>query len=113
MAGAPLGNQNAKKGAEWRQALKRALAHSSGKTFREGLDKVATAVVKRALEGDTAAYREIADRMDVPLGIESRRRSRAERRRSCKARHASHGSGRGRGRRIRPFRTYGDVEIAG
>jgi hypothetical protein len=61
---APIGNQNAKKGAEWRQALKRALAHHSGKTFREGLDDVAVKVVSAAVSGDDKAWKEIADRMD-------------------------------------------------
>lgn len=64
MAGAPVGNQNAKKGAEWRQALKRALAHRSKKTYREGLDIVAQKVIDAACDGDVAAWKEIADRMD-------------------------------------------------
>ena len=56
--------------------------------------------------------REVADRMDVPLGIGSRREPRGAAPLS-QARHASRRSGRGLGRRVRPFRTYGDVEIAG
>ena len=62
--GAQPGNQNAKKGAEWRQAIKRALAHKSGKTFREGLDMVAQQVVEAACNGDIAAWKEIGDRTD-------------------------------------------------
>ena len=59
--------------------------------------------------------REIADRMDVPLGIGSRREPRGAAPLS-QARHASRRSGRsGRGLRWRGrrVRTYGDVEIAG
>ena len=56
--------------------------------------------------------REVADRMNVPLGIGSLREPRGAAPLS-QARHASRRSGRGRGRRIRPFRTHGDVEIAG
>jgi hypothetical protein len=62
--GAPTGNKNAKKGAEWRQAIKRALAHKSGKTFREGLDLVATQFVEAACNGDPWAMKEIGDRID-------------------------------------------------
>jgi hypothetical protein len=62
---APLGNDNAAKGAEWRQAIKRALAHKAGATFREGLDKVATKLVDAAVEaGDQWAIKEIGERMD-------------------------------------------------
>jgi hypothetical protein len=63
-SGGQPGNQNATKGAEWRQALKRALSHKSGKTYREGLDEVAVKVVDAACSGDVPAWREIADRMD-------------------------------------------------
>ena len=62
--GGQPGNQNAKRGADWRQALKRALAHKSGKTYREGLDQVASKVVEAACNGEYQAWREIADRMD-------------------------------------------------
>ena len=62
--GAPIGNQNAAKGAEWKQAIKRALAHRSGKTYREGLDEVATEFVKAAAGGDAWAMRELGDRID-------------------------------------------------
>lgn len=62
--GAQPGNKNASKGAEWRQAIKRALAHKSGKTYREGLDLVATKFIESASNGDAWAMKEIGDRID-------------------------------------------------
>lgn len=67
--GAQLGNRNAKKGAEWRQALKRALAHEGGGTsYRDGLDKIATAYVKAAISGEPWALKDIGDRFDGKPG---------------------------------------------
>ena len=63
-SGGQPGNNNATKGAEWRQAIKRALAQKSGKTYREGLDKVAKKFVEAACNGDPWAMKEIGDRMD-------------------------------------------------
>lgn len=63
-SGGQPGNQNAAKGAEWRQAIKRALAHDSGKTYREGLDTVAKKFIEAAKNGDPWAMKEIGDRMD-------------------------------------------------
>ena len=62
--GGQPGNINATKGAEWRQAIKRALAHKSGKTYREGLDRVARKFVEAAENGDAWALKEIGDRID-------------------------------------------------
>lgn len=62
--GGQAGNQNAKKGAEWRSAIKRALSRHSEKGWREGLDKVADEFVKAAANGDPWALREIGDRID-------------------------------------------------
>jgi len=71
MAGAPKGNKNAaKKRLPWQQALKRALtryADGEGEkrpNFRRGLDRVADAVVKAAVGNDTAAWKEIGDRLE-------------------------------------------------
>lgn len=61
---APTGNQNAKVGREWREALRRAMAHRSEGDYRNTLLQIADAVVQRALEGDKDAWREIADRED-------------------------------------------------
>ena len=63
-SGAQPGNDNASKGAEWRQAIKRALAHKSGKTYREGLDKVAIEFVEAACNGDQWAVNHLGDRLD-------------------------------------------------
>ena len=62
--GAQPGNDNATKGAECKQALKRALAHKSGQTFREGLDLVMTKYVEAACNGEPWAMRDIQDRLD-------------------------------------------------
>lgn len=64
MSGAPEGNTNAKKGMECRLALKRALSHHSGKTFREGLDDVMQQYVKAACKGESWAIRDMIDRLD-------------------------------------------------
>ena len=63
-SGAQPGKQNAKKGSEWRQAIKRALAHESGKTYREGLDICAKEFVKAAKAGEAWAFKELGDRVD-------------------------------------------------
>jgi len=63
-SGGQPGNQNAAKGAEWRQAIKRALARRSGKTYREGLDEVADKFTQAAADGDAWAMKEIGDRID-------------------------------------------------
>lgn len=62
--GGQPGNSNATRGAEWRQAIKRALSHKSGKDYRAGLDLIASQIVDAACEGDQWAIREIGDRID-------------------------------------------------
>ncbi len=57
--GAPKGNRNAKKGSMFRDALHKVLARDKG-----SLERIARALVMRAGEGDLAAIREIADRLD-------------------------------------------------
>lgn len=64
MAGAPLGNQNAKQGAEWRSAIKRALSRRSGENWRKGLDELADRYIEAAALGDAWALKDIADRLD-------------------------------------------------
>ena len=64
MAGAPEGNKNAARGAECRQALKRALSRKSTKTYREGLDLVMDEYVSAACEGESWAIRDMIDRLD-------------------------------------------------
>jgi hypothetical protein len=63
-SGAQPGNQNARKAKLWEQALKRALARSSGSTVDAGLDKIADIVVTNALNNDARSIDEIGNRMD-------------------------------------------------
>lgn len=61
---APEGNQNARKGADWRQALKRALARHGNGTYHDGLEKLAAKYVKAAEKGEAWALKDIGDRFD-------------------------------------------------
>lgn len=64
-AGAPIGNQNARKAKRWENALTRALARvAEGQGFEAGLDRVADQVVAAALNGDKDAWTEVANRLD-------------------------------------------------
>lgn len=63
MAGAPLGNQNAKKARIWTEALKRALARYSGSSVDAGLDRLADRMVKAAAEGDEQAFAAITEKI--------------------------------------------------
>lgn len=60
MAGAPVGNTNAKDGRIWRDAIRRAVLADDGKRLR----KIAEALLDKAAEGDVAAIRELGDRID-------------------------------------------------
>jgi len=67
---APAGNHNARKGAEFRGAIKRALTRLSADagddmpTFRTGLDRVARKYIAAADAGDISAIKDMADRLD-------------------------------------------------
>ena len=69
---APIGNSNAKKGKEWRDAIRKALVQielkdKDGKVVVKrgtGLHAVATRLVECALSGDTQALKELGDRLD-------------------------------------------------
>lgn len=63
MAGAPLGNTNAKNKSIFQQAVKRALARKGG-NVEGGLNKVADKLIESALNGEQWAIKEIADRLD-------------------------------------------------
>lgn len=75
-AGAPKGNQNARKGKAWRDALTKALkqyedpkyvgADGEPDPIRRGqaLDRIARKVVQMALQGDLDAIEEIGNRLD-------------------------------------------------
>lgn len=62
--GAPLGNQNAKKGKAWAEAVKRAIRAKYGKEWEESLQELAARLVAAADEGDLQALKEIGDRLD-------------------------------------------------
>ena len=63
-AGAPEGNQNAKKGREWTAAIRNALAHYSGEGATEGMNKIARKLVDAAENGDSWALKELGDRVE-------------------------------------------------
>ena len=60
MAGAPFGNQNARKGKSWLDALRLEIAVDDGAR----LQKAACQLLNKAAEGDLAAIKELADRLD-------------------------------------------------
>ena len=60
MAGAPLGNDNAKRTKPWRDAIDRALAQDDGKRLRS----IAETLLTKAADGDMSAIRELGDRLD-------------------------------------------------
>ena len=66
MAGAPIGNHNARKTKDWSDQLRRALEkYSSGEVVPgTALAKIAEKVVERAIAGDTYAITEIGNRLD-------------------------------------------------
>lgn len=65
MAGAPVGNQNARTAKRWQSAITRALAKAAeGAGVEAGLDKLAEKLVAAAAAGEQWALREVGDRMD-------------------------------------------------
>lgn len=60
MAGAPAGNQNAREGRIWRDAIRRAILADDGQRLRA----IAEALLTKAAEGDVAAIKELGDRID-------------------------------------------------
>lgn len=68
MSGAPVGNENSRKGKLWREALQRALELKSlelGKAHRNAvLDDIAMTLVNAGLLGEQWAVKEIGDRLD-------------------------------------------------
>lgn len=62
--GAPPGNQNAKKGKAWSEAIKRAIRGKYGKEWEESLQELAGKLVSAADSGDMQALKEIGDRLD-------------------------------------------------
>lgn len=64
MAGAPLGNQNARKGRIWSQAIERALAKRSRADQIEAIDAMAEKLLALCDQGDLQALKEFGDRME-------------------------------------------------
>jgi hypothetical protein len=64
MAGAPVGNQNAKKGRIWAEAIKRAVARKFNGDLNHGLDRLAEKLVDAVSNGDLPALKEFGDRME-------------------------------------------------
>lgn len=63
--GAPVGNENAARGKEFRAAIQRALAkRSAGSGWRVALDKIAEKLCDKAEDGEQWAVQEIANRFD-------------------------------------------------
>jgi hypothetical protein len=63
--GAPLGNQNAKKGKAWAEAIKRAIREKyAGDDWEAQLSKLAAKLVDAAHNGDMRALEEIGERID-------------------------------------------------
>ena len=63
-SGAQPGNQNAAKGRDWRDAIRRATARFGQADYRAGLDKLADEFVKAVAAGDLNAFKEYGDRID-------------------------------------------------
>jgi hypothetical protein len=63
--GAPSGNQNAKKGKAWADAIRRAVREKyEGEDYEAKLAQLARKLVDAADDGDMAALKEVGDRHD-------------------------------------------------
>lgn len=62
--GAPENNQNARKGRDWTQAIRKALAHYSGDGATKGMEKLARKIIEAAENGDAWALKELGDRIE-------------------------------------------------
>ena len=63
--GAPAGNQNAKKGKAWSEAIRRAIREKyQGEDYEAKLAQLAQKLVNEADSGDIQALKEIGDRID-------------------------------------------------
>lgn len=62
--GAPVGNQNAARGRQWRAAIERALDKRGGFDRTQALDAIAEKLLAACDEGDIAALRELGDRLE-------------------------------------------------
>lgn len=65
MAGAPVGNTNAKSAKRWQSAITRALAKiAKGEGVEAGLDRLADQLVSAAEKGEQWALLEVGNRLD-------------------------------------------------
>ena len=58
--GAPQGNQNAKSGTIWKDAIRKAVMQKNGNTLRKLADKL----IEEAEKGNIVALKELGDRLD-------------------------------------------------
>ena len=65
-SGAPKGNQNARKGTEWKEAIVYALKNYQDDNVGRGgaLKAIAKKMIHQAIEGDQVARKEIGERLD-------------------------------------------------
>ena len=61
---APKGNQNARKGRIWTEAVKRATARKFNGDLNHGLDQLAERLIEAVLRGDLSAIKEYGDRVE-------------------------------------------------
>ena len=64
LGGPPKGNQNAKNGKVWTQAIKKALAYYSKEGATAGMELLARKLIEAAENGDAWALKELGDRME-------------------------------------------------
>lgn len=65
-SGAQPGNNNATKNRPWSEAIRKACSQYEDGTVerKEALYKIAMKLIKKALDGDMAAVKELGDRLD-------------------------------------------------
>ena len=56
--GAPIGNKNASKNKVWSEAVRKAIIRG------DKLDRLANALIDKAIDGDISALKEIGDRLE-------------------------------------------------
>ena len=56
--GAPIGNKNAAKNKVWSEAVRKAIIRG------DKLDRLANALIDKAIDGDISALKEIGDRLE-------------------------------------------------
>ena len=62
--GGQPGNQNARRGRIWRDAIERALANRAKEDPRRAIDALAETLLRKCDEGDIAALKELGDRIE-------------------------------------------------